>query len=70
MAIWDRLVTVAGTVERNLLSPEAAVLLLFHHSSHQEGKYDVPHSAGATNAVCQECGHQFSLHCQVLLLLR
>ena len=70
MAIWNRLVTVVGTVERNLAPPEAAVLLLFHHSSQREGKHDVSHSAGAPNAVCQECRHQLSLYNQVTLLLR
>lgn len=49
MAIWSTLVTV---VERNLVFPEATVLLLLHRSSHQEGKQDVPHGAGAPNAVC------------------
>ena len=70
MAIWSRLVTVVGTVERNLAPPEAVVLLLFHHSSQKGCKHDVPRSAGATDAVCQECRHQLSLYCQVTLLLR
>lgn len=65
---------VSGRELSLLLKPPS--LLLFNHSSSQltvhsqKGEHAVPHGAGAPNGVCQESGHQLSLDCQVIFLLR
>lgn len=59
---------ISGRKFSLLLKPPSS--FSFNCSASREGEHDVPCSAGAPNAVCQECCHQFSLDCQVIFLLR